>query len=132
MRSPATATLGFVILGVLVGCHQAKTPQATMRDVEAARKDAQHEVEQARLEASKDVKSAAKIMGPNSRNVAAARVTGAYDLAMARADGDHRVALESCMTLPDVSAQLSCKHQADLAYETAATTAKAIRVSRQQ
>jgi hypothetical protein len=121
----------FVVLGLLNGCHQAKTPVVTPADVEAAKHEAQEEVEQARLEAKKDVKSAAKVMGRNSNDVAAARLTGAFDVAMARADGDHKVEIEKCMTL-EVAVRQPCKNQADADYQTAAAGAKAIRVSEQR
>jgi hypothetical protein len=124
MRLPRISILGFAILGLLMGCHQ-KHPQASPGDVEAAQEEARHEVEQARTEARKDIRSAAKI---DARNVVAARVTGSYDIAMAQADGEHKVAIEQCLTLP-LSAQQSCKDQADAAYEAAAATAKAARVS---
>jgi len=127
MRLPRTSLLGFAILGLLMGCHQAKHPQAAPGDVEAAQEEARHEVEQARAEARKDVRSASKI---DARNVAAARVTGSYDIAMAQADGEHKVAIARCLTLP-FSAQQACKDQADAAYETAAVTAKSARVPHQ-
>ena len=130
IRRPPTASV-LVILGIIGGCHQAKSPVATSADVEVAQHEARQEVEQARLEARKDVKSAAKVMGANSRDVAAARVTGTFDMAMTRADGDHKVAIEKCMTL-ELSAQQSCKAQADVDYQTAAASAKAIRISPQQ
>lgn len=117
-------------LGLCSGCHQTKTPLATAADVAAAQAEAQREVEQAQLEARKDVKSAAKV-GGNSRDVALARVTGAFDIAMAHADGDRKVAMEKCMTLQP-SAQQPCKDQADADYQSAAASAKAIRVSQQQ
>jgi hypothetical protein len=117
-------------LGLCAGCHQTKSPVVTAADVAAAQSEAQREVEQARVEARKDVKSAAKV-GTNSRDVALARVTGTFDIAMAHADGDHKVATEKCMTLQP-PAQQSCKDQADADYQTAAASAKAIRVSQQQ
>ena len=117
-------------LGLCGGCHQAKSPAATPADVATAQAEAQREVEQAQVEARKDVKSAAKV-GGNSRDVALARVTGAFDIAMAHADGDRKVAMEKCMTLQP-SAQQACKDQADADYQTAAASAKAIRVSQQQ
>jgi len=46
---------------------------------------------------------------------ARARVTGAFDIAMAHADGDHKVAIEKCMTLEPL-AQQSCKDKADIGY----------------
>lgn len=126
-RAPTASVL--VILGVLGGCHQ-KPPVATSADVDAAQHEAQQEIAQAQLEARKDVKSAAKV-GANSREVAVARVTGTFDIAMAHADGDRKVAMEKCMTL-EVSAQQSCKDQADIGYQTAAARAKAVRISQQQ
>jgi hypothetical protein len=70
-------------------------------------------------------------MGVESKDVARARVTGAFDVAMARADGDHKVAIEKCMTL-DPSSQQSCKDKADGDYQSAAAKAKATRASQLQ
>jgi hypothetical protein len=128
---PACRWLLLLAIGIVGGCHQAKSPVATAADVASAQADAQQEVEEARIEARKGVKSAVKIMGPDSRNASIARMTGTFDIAMARADGDHKVAIEKCLTLPS-SAQQSCKDQADSDYQTAAAGAKAVRVSQQQ
>jgi predicted small lipoprotein YifL len=127
--APAAAAL--VTLGICGGCHQKAPPVATPADVAAAQQEAQHEVEQAKIEAKKDVKSAAKVMGPESKDVARARVTGAFDIAMAHADGDHKVAIEKCMTLAP-AAQQPCKDAADIDYQSAVVKAKALRVSQQQ
>jgi hypothetical protein len=117
------------MLGILGGCNHSKSPAATPADVESAQLEARQEVEQARLEARKDVKSAAKAGGADSKDVAAARVTGAFDIAMANADGDHKVAIEKCLTM-EPSAQQSCKDQANVNYETAVASAKAMRAAR--
>ncbi len=128
MRLP-TLHLTIAVL-LLAGCHQAKSPQASAQDIEAARQDAQHEIDEARKEASKDVKSAAKTMGSDSKGVLEAKVTGKYDVAMAQADGAHKVALEKCTTL-SADLQKSCKDQADADYDTAAAAAKATRLAKQ-
>ena len=127
--APTAAAL--VMLGIFGGCHRKPTPVATAADVAAAQQEAQHEVEQAQVEARKDVKSAVKVMGVDSKDVARARVTGAFDILMAHADGDHKGAIEKCMTL-EPSAQQSCKDQADVDYQSAAAKAKTSRVSQQQ
>ena len=62
---------------------------------------------------------------------AAAHALGAFDIAMARADGEHKVAIERCLTL-EPTAQQACKDQADADYQAAANIAKAIRVAQQQ
>lgn len=132
VRLPGTALMGVLLLMLVAGCHRKPPePQATQSDVEAAQGEARREVDQARIEAGKDVKSAVKTMGADSKNVGAAKLTGAYDIAMARADGDHKVALEKCLTLPPPQ-QPSCSAQADLDYATARTNAKASRVPRPQ
>jgi len=128
---PASTVLLLVIAGTLGSCHKKAPPIATPEDVAAAQQEAQREVEQARVEAKKDVKSAAKIMGMDSKDVVRARITGAFDVAMAHADGDHKVALQKCMTL-DPAAQPACKDQADADYQTMVAKAKAARVSQQQ
>ena len=120
-----------VMLENLDGCRQKAAPAATPADVASAQQEAQHEVEQAQIEARKDIRSESKIMGVESKDMARARVTGAFDVAMARADGDHKVAIEKCMTL-EPSAQQSCKDKADGDYQSAAAKAKTNRASSQQ
>jgi predicted small lipoprotein YifL len=119
------------ILAILEGCHQKKPPVVTPADVAAAQQEAQHEVDQAKAEAKKDIKSETKIMGADSKDVARAKVTGAFDIAMAHADGDHKVAIEKCMTL-EPAVQQSCKDNADVDYQSAVAKAKANRASQQQ
>src|SRR5580698_1718997 len=96
-RTATLALLGAATLSLMGGCakHDA---QITAQDVEAARQEADKEVAQARQEASKDVKSALKEHGDRA-DVARAKATAAFDVAMAKAEGDHKVALEQCMTL---------------------------------
>jgi hypothetical protein len=120
-----------VLLGILDGCHQKVSPVATAADVAAAQQEAQHEVDQAKIEARKDIKSETKIMGADSTGVARARVTGAFDIAMAHADGDHKVAIQKCLTL-ELAAQQSCKDLAEVDYQSAVAKAKASRASQQQ
>jgi hypothetical protein len=131
LAAAAAVAAALVMMGICGGCHQKPSPVATPADVVAAQQEAQHEIEQAKVEAKKDVKSAAKVMGVDSKDVARAKVTGAFDIAMAHADGDHKVAIEKCMTLVP-AAQQSCKDQADIDYQSAVAKAKAIRVSQQQ
>jgi hypothetical protein len=131
MRLPTMSLSGVAMLLLIVGCHQAKAPQASAQDIEAAKQEAQHEVDEARKEASKDVKSAVKTMGSDSKGVVNAKITGKYDVAMAQADGDHKVATEKCLTL-QADMQKACKDQADADYETAAAAAKALRLAKQQ
>lgn len=125
------AAAAVVMLGILDGCHKKASPVATPADVAVAQQQAQHEVEQAKIEAKKDIQSEAKIMGADSKDVARARVTGAFDIAMTRADGDHKVAIQKCMTL-EPPAQQSCKDTADVDYQSAMAKAKANRASQLQ
>jgi hypothetical protein len=131
MRSTSRAFSGGVLLiGVaLAGCHQSKTPAVSDADVAAAQAQAIKEVQDARVEARKDLKNASKQAGPDSKNAEIARVTGSFDVAMASADGDHKVALEKCLTLATTDQQ-ACKDQADAQYQAAAASAKAARVSK--
>jgi hypothetical protein len=127
----ASTAVVVVMLGILDGCHQKASPVATPADVAAAQREAQHEVEQAKVEARKDIKSESKIMGADSKDVARARVTGAFDIAMAHADGDHKVAIQKCLTL-EPAAQQPCKDNAEGDYQSAVAKAKANRASQQQ
>src|SRR3974390_938429 len=119
-----------VMLGFFGGCHKKNPPMATSADVAAAQQEAQHDLEQAQIEAKKNVKSETKIMGADSKDVERARVTGAFDIAMVRADGDHKVAIQKCMTL-EPPAQQPCKDKADAEYQAATAKAKADRASQQ-
>jgi hypothetical protein len=130
IRMAPTAAL-MVTLGICGGCQKKPPPVATPADVAAAQQEAQHEIDQAQVEAKKDVKSAVKIMGVDSKDVARAKVTGAFDIAMAHADGDHKVAIEKCMTLP-TAAQQPCKDKVEVDYQLAVAKAKANRTSQQQ
>jgi len=125
------AVLLLAVLAALGGCHRPKPQVATQADVAAAQDEARKELEQARIEARKDLKSATKVSGGDSRVVAEARVSGSFDIAMAKADGDHKVALQTCMTL-EPTAQPPCKNQADSDYQAAVASAKAQRASQQQ
>jgi|SRR5476651_1883998 hypothetical protein len=125
-----TAALIFTF-GIFSGCQKKPPPVATPADVAAAQQEAQQEIDQAKVEAKKDVKSAAKIMGVDSKDVARAKVTGAFDIAMAHADGDHKVAIERCMTLQP-AAQQPCKDQTEADYQSAVAKAKADRAAQQQ
>jgi len=126
------AVLGAMLLlcATFTGCQKAK-PGASAADIAAAQAEAQKEVAQAHAEAKKDVKNATKLAGGDSKQVELARVTGSFDVAMANADGDHKVAIEQCMTLPP-SGQQSCKNHADADYQAAAASAKANRVAQLQ
>jgi hypothetical protein len=127
-----STTLGtLAALALLGACHPDKAPQATTQDIDAVKQEAQHEVAEAQAEASKDLKSAAKVTGGDSAVVKEAKVTGSYDVAMVKADGDHRIAIEKCLTL-QAGMQQVCKVQADADYEAAKTAAKATRLARQQ
>ena len=126
----ATTAVWLVLLGICGGCQKKPPPVATPADVASAQQEAQREVDQAQIEARKDVKSATKIMGPDSKDVARARVTGAFDIAMAHADGDHKVAIEKCLTLQP-PAQQPCKDKADIDYQAVVAKAKAVRDTQQ-
>jgi hypothetical protein len=120
-----------MLLAMVAGCHRDTTPHATAQDIETTQQEAQKEVTRARIEATKDLKSAAKVAQVNPKEVLEAKVTGKYDIAMVQADGDHKVAVEKCLTLPAPS-QADCKNRADSDYETAKQNAKATRLARQQ
>ncbi len=130
MRFALTALLGLMLISNM-GCHRSKPP-ISAGDVAAAEGRARKEVSDARVEATKDVKSAVKLAGSQSREVAVAKVTGSFDIAMAKADGEHQVALEKCLLPAAAAQQQACKDEADAAYQSAATTAKANRASLQR
>jgi uncharacterized lipoprotein YajG len=118
-------------LTLIAGCHNGKTPQPTAQNIADVEQEAARELAQARVEASKDIKSAAKVAGSNSRELDRAKVTASYDIAMAKADGNHKIAIEKCLTLP-VSTTQACKEQADADYDTAKAAAKVTRIAREQ
>ena len=130
LRPVAKMLSCMAILSAGTACNGGKpTPSATPADVEAARQEVAAEVAKAKAEASKDVRSAAKVSGGNSRDVTEAKVVGSYDVAMVQADGEHKIAVEKCLTeTPDV--QGSCNAKADADYETAKAAAKASRLAK--
>lgn len=128
MRLHKVSVASLATLALMIGCHQNKTPQATAQDVEATQQEAQKEVAEARVEASKGVKSAAKTMGANSKGIVEAKITASYDVAMTQAEGDHKVAIEKCLTL-QADLQPACRSDADAGFETAKATAKAARTA---
>jgi hypothetical protein len=65
-----------------------------------------------------------------SSDLADSNAKGSYEVAMAKADGDHKVAMQQCMTL-DGRAQAACKDTADADYDAAKANAKASRTAQQ-
>jgi len=99
-------------LVLMVGCHNAKSPDAASRDIAAADRSAAHEVAEARRDEQKDMS------------------TDGYNLAVAQADGEHKIAIQKCETLQGRDQQV-CKDQADADYDAAKANAKAAKVSQQ-
>ena len=132
MRLPA---LSLVLVGMVMalsaGCDRAKSPQAAANDIAAAKQSAAQEVTEAHQDAAKDINSASKDLQAKSTELADANAKAAYDVAVARADGDHKVAIQECMT-HDGEAQKLCKDRADADYEAGKANARASRAAQQQ
>jgi hypothetical protein len=110
VKQSVVALIGFVALGSLAACNNAKSPDAAARDIAAANNSAAHEVADAQRDAQKDMSA------------------DAYSVAVAQADGDHKIALQKCETLQGHDQQV-CKDQADADYEAAKANAKAAKVA---
>ncbi len=131
MRISILSVIALTTLAVASGCDRAKSPQAAANDIAEARQSAAQEVNDANREAAKDINAASKELQDKATELADSNAKAAYDLTLARADGDHKVALQKCMT-QDGDAQKLCKDRADAEYEAAKANAKATRVVQQQ
>jgi hypothetical protein len=130
MRLPVLSIIGLTIMALASGCEQAKSPEAAATDIDKAKQAAAQEVADANRSAAKDINGASKELQDKSGQLAESNAKGAYDVAMARADGDHKVAIQECMT-HDGQAQKVCKDRADAEYDVAKANAKATRAANQ-
>jgi hypothetical protein len=130
MRLPVLSIIGLVTLALVSGCDHAKSPEAAANDIDKAKQAAAQEVSDANRDAAKDINGASKELQDKSSHLAESNAKAAYDIAMARADGDHKVAIQECMT-HDGQAQKVCKDRADSEYDVAKANAKATRTANQ-
>ncbi|HEV7358762.1 MAG TPA: hypothetical protein VGN99_12280, partial [Steroidobacteraceae bacterium] len=110
---------------IMVGCDNAKSPDAVSKDVASAQEKRASEVADAKQDAAKDENKAAAKVDDKANDLNNASAKGAYDVAMAQADGDHKVAIQKCDALSG-DAQKACKDQADAKYDLAKANAKAM------
>ena len=130
MRLPLLSIIGLMTLALASGCDRAKSPEAAANDIGKAKQAAAQEVSDANRNAAKDINGASKELQDKSIQLADSNAKAAYDVAMARADGDHKVAIQECMT-HDGQAQKVCKDRADAEYDVAKANAKATRTVNQ-
>ena len=130
MRLPVLSIIGLVTMSLASGCDHAKSPEAAANDIDKAKQAAAQEVSDANRGAAKDINGASKELQDKSSQLADSNAKAAYDVAMARADGDHKVAIQECLT-HDGQAQKVCKDRADAEYEVAKANAKATRTANQ-
>jgi hypothetical protein len=131
MRLPILSIIALATITLTAGCDRAKSPQAASNDIAEARQSAAQEVNEANRDAAKDINAASKDLQDKSKELADSNAKAAYDVEMARADGDHKVAIQNCMT-QEGDAQKRCKDRADADYDAAKANAKATRVAQQQ
>ncbi|MEP6549112.1 MAG: hypothetical protein ABJD53_16765 [Gammaproteobacteria bacterium] len=131
MRRPILSLIGVAVLILAVACDRAKSPEAAANDIAAAKQDARQEVADAHLAAAKDINGASKELQDKSTELAQSNAKAAYDIALARADGDHKVAIQQCMT-QDGDPQKQCKGRADAEYDVAKANAKATLTAQHQ
>jgi len=131
MRLPIISIIGLAILALAAGCDRAKSPQAAANDIAAAKQSAAQEVADAHQEAAKGINSASKELQDKSGELADSNAKAAYDVAVARADGDHKIAIQECMTR-EGDRQKLCKDTADADYDAAKANAKASRAAQQR
>jgi vacuolar-type H+-ATPase subunit H len=131
MRLPIISIIGSAILALAAGCDHAKSPQAAANDIAAAKQSAAQEVSDAHQEAAKEINSASKELQDKSSELADSNAKAAYDVALARADGDHKIAIQECMT-HEGDGQKVCKDRADAHYDAAKENAKASRAAQQR
>lgn len=131
MRASILPLIAFTAAVALAsGCDRAKSPQAAANDIAEARQSAAQEVNEANRDAAKDINAASKDLQDKASELADSNAKAAYDVALARADGDHKVAVQNCMT-QNGDAQKLCKDRADAEYDAAKANAKATRVAQQ-
>jgi hypothetical protein len=131
MRLPIISIIGLAIVALAAGCDHAKSPQAAANDIAAAKQSAAQEVSEAHREAAKDINGASKDLQDKSSELADANAKAGYDVAVARADGDHKIAIQECMT-HEGDGQKLCKDRADADYDAAKANAKATRAANKQ
>jgi hypothetical protein len=124
MRLPIISIISLTILALAAGCDHAKSPQAAANDIAAAKQSAAQEVADAHQEAAKDINSASKELQDKSGELADSNAKAAYDVALAQADGDHKIAIQECMTREGAGQKL-CKDKANADYDAAKANAKA-------
>jgi hypothetical protein len=131
MKYTNLSAAGLVALLCLVGCNNAKPPQAVADDAAAAAQKASANVAEAQKDASKDNAKMQAQVDDKSVALNNTEAKGAYDVAMKQADGAHDVAIERCKASSG-DAQKGCKDQADANYEVAKAKAKAAETARTQ
>jgi hypothetical protein len=131
MRLPILILIAAAALAPATGCDHAKSPEAAANDIAAAKQAAAQEVADAHRAAAKDINGASKELQDKSTALAESNSKAAYDIALARADGDHKVAIQQCMTHEGGSQKL-CKDGADADYDAAKANAQAARAAQQQ
>ena len=124
MRTVIVSTIAMSFL-LIMGCNQAKSPEAVAKDVAAAEQKASTEVANSEKDASKDLGKAADKVDDNLVALNNKAAKDAYDIAVARADGDRKVALANCSAVAG-DAQKACKDQANADYDAAKANAKAV------
>jgi hypothetical protein len=125
MQKSLITLVALLTVTIMVGCDNAKSPDAVSKDVASAQEKRASEVADAKQDAAKDENKAAAKVDDKANDLSNANAKGAYDVAMAQADGDHKVAIQKCDALSG-DAQKACKDQADAKYDLAKANAKAM------
>lgn len=122
-RSYMLTAVMALLLGVLGGCNNAKSPEQVAKDTAAAQRKAAEDTAKAEQKAHERVAKADTEVRNEEGDAAHTRAVQEEKVDEEKAKGDHDVALAQCGRL-NGSAQKACKDQADAAYNTAVDRAK--------
>lgn len=113
-----------LVVPLLAGCSDSKSPEAEAKNVAAAEEVAAREQAQAEQKATKQVEKAAEKVDDKTVALDSAAAKAASDVLLATADGNHKVAVEKCEALRGEDLK-TCKAQAEADYAAAKADAKA-------
>ena len=131
MQLSVLSIIALLSIALASGCDHAKSPDAAAVDIDKAKQAAAQEVAEAHQDAAKEINGASKELQDKSNDLADSNAKAAYEVALARADGDHKVAIQECLT-HEGDAQKLCKDRADAEYDVAKANAKATRAAQQR
>lgn len=108
--------MSFVVVGLVVGCNNAKSPSEVAKDVNAASQKANEQDAKAEEKADAKVADEQKDVNNEQRDAQHTAAVQAQDVAKTQAEGARKVALAKCETLSG-ERQQACKDKAKADYD---------------